>query len=87
MTVSWLFLLLSWLQLDAIFYSYVIVNSLQAPLILYVCIFDQKHVSYLLRKTCCYQDCICPCCRPDQDSSQQPGEWGDEMQAMETGIW
>lgn len=33
----------------------------------------------MLKKTCCYENCICPCCRPEPDN-----EWGDEMTAMNT---
>nr|ANB32482.1 G-protein coupled receptor Mth-like 5-2 protein mRNA [Dastarcus helophoroides] len=77
MTVTWLFFLSSFSKYDGLVNCYIIVNAFQGPLILYVCVFNQKHVPYLLRKTCCYANCVCPCCRPEPEV-----EWGDEMTAM-----
>lgn len=82
MTITWVFFLMSFSKYDSLIYSYIIVNALQGPTLLYICLFDQKHVSYLIRKTCCYVNCICPCCRPDPEC-----EWGDEMTAMNTDIY
>ncbi|XP_018324370.1 probable G-protein coupled receptor Mth-like 5 [Agrilus planipennis] len=82
MTIAWLFFLLSFSKYDGLVYCYVIVNTFQGPLILYICVFNQRHVSYLIRKTCCYSVCACSCCRPEPEC-----EWGDEMTAMNTGIY
>ncbi|KAJ6639547.1 putative G-protein coupled receptor Mth-like 5 [Pseudolycoriella hygida] len=73
MSVSWLFLLLSWLDFDGLLYAHIIVNSIQAPLILYICVLRQKHVKFLLKKTCCYNE-------PPSAS-----DWGDEMAYMNDG--
>lgn len=79
MTLCWLFFLSSFSKIEGLINSHIIVNTFQGPLILYICIVNQKHVSFLLKKTCCYENCICPCCRPETES-----EWGDEMTAMNT---
>nr|CAH7735488.1 unnamed protein product [Callosobruchus chinensis] len=79
MTICWLFLLASFSKYDGLINSHIIANSFLGPLVLYICVFNQKHVAYLIRKTCCYKNCICPCCRPETES-----EWGDEMTAMNT---
>ncbi|KAJ8928417.1 hypothetical protein NQ314_019006 [Rhamnusium bicolor] len=81
MTFCWLFFLSSFSKYDGLINSHIIMNALQGPLILYTCVFNQKHVSYLIRKTCCYANCICPCCRPEPEC-----EWGDEMTAMNTEL-
>ncbi|CAH2094457.1 unnamed protein product [Euphydryas editha] len=73
MTMSWIFLLLSWLNFDGLLYAYIIVNLLQAILIFYVCVVRQSHVMFLLRKSCCYAEPI------------PTGEWGDEMTHMNGG--
>ncbi|XP_050675333.1 probable G-protein coupled receptor Mth-like 5 [Leptidea sinapis] len=73
MTLTWLFLLLSWLNFDGLLYAYVVVNLLQAILIFYVCIIRQSHVVFLLRKSCCYAEPL------------PTGEWGDEMTHMNGG--
>lgn len=70
MSIAWVFLLLSWLKYDGLIYAHIVVNLLQAILIFYVCVLRQSHVSYLLRKTCCYAEPI------------PTGEWGDEMAHM-----
>lgn len=70
MTIGWLFLLLSWLQFDGLVYAHVVVNLLQAILMFYVCVLRQSHVTFLLRKSCCYAQPI------------PTGEWGDEMTHM-----
>lgn len=82
MTLSWMFFLLSFSKYDGLIYAYIVVNTIQAPFVLYVCLFDQKHVSFLIRKTFCYANCICSCCRPEPEC-----DWGDEMSAMNTGIY
>lgn len=73
MSVSWLFLILSWIEYDGLLYAHIIVNSVQAPLILYICVLRQKHVKFLLKKTCCYNE-------PPSAS-----DWGDEMSYMNGG--
>ncbi|KAL0269360.1 UNVERIFIED_CONTAM: hypothetical protein PYX00_007121 [Menopon gallinae] len=81
MTVAWLFLMLTWLRYDALIYCHIAINALQAPLILKICVLNQKRVIYLLKKTCCNQNCVFPCCRPDDNT---PSDWGEEMVAMNT---
>ncbi|XP_038206468.1 probable G-protein coupled receptor Mth-like 5 [Zerene cesonia] len=73
MTMSWLFLMLSWLNFDGLLYAYIVVNLLQAILIFYVCVVRQNHVTFLLRKSCCYAQPV------------PTGEWGDEMTHMNGG--
>lgn len=73
MSTSWLFLVLSWLHYDVLLYTHIVVNALQAPFILYVCVLRQKHVTFLLKKSCCYNE-------PPQAS-----DWGDEMTYMNGG--
>lgn len=70
MTAGWLFLCLSWLNYDGLLYAQIIVNALQAPLLLYICVLRQKHVTFLLKKSCCYNE-------PPSTS-----DWGDEMHYM-----
>ncbi|KAK9874048.1 hypothetical protein WA026_002405 [Henosepilachna vigintioctopunctata] len=81
MTLNWLFFLASFTKYDSLINTYIIVNALQGPLSVYVCVFDQKHVLYLVQKTCCYNSRVCSCCRPKPEL-----EWGDEMTAMNTGL-
>ncbi|XP_026760690.1 probable G-protein coupled receptor Mth-like 5 [Galleria mellonella] len=73
MTTAWLFLLLSWLNFDGLIYAHIVVNILQAILVFYVCVVRQSHVTFLLRKSCCYAEPI------------PTGEWGDEMTHMNGG--
>lgn len=73
MTISWLFLLLSWLNFDGLLYAHIVVNLLQAILVFYVCVVRQSHVMFLLRKSCCYAEPV------------PTGEWGDEMTQMNGG--
>ncbi|KAG5870807.1 hypothetical protein JTB14_005357 [Gonioctena quinquepunctata] len=77
MTFWWLFFLSSFSKYEGLVNCHIIVNALLGPLILYVCIFNQKHVAYLIQKMCCYNNF--PCCKPDPET-----EWGDEMTAMNT---
>lgn len=74
MTISWLFMMLSWLKFDTLMYTYIVVNALHAPLFLYVTIWDQKHVSTLLKKTCCVGG--------GPNTMPTDLDWGDEMTAM-----
>ncbi|CAG9789285.1 unnamed protein product [Diatraea saccharalis] len=73
MTTAWLFLLMSWLNIDGLIYAHIVVNLLQAILVFYVCIVRQSHVTFLLRKSCCYAQPV------------PTGEWGDEMTHMNGG--
>ncbi|XP_049877724.1 probable G-protein coupled receptor Mth-like 5 [Pectinophora gossypiella] len=73
MTIAWLFLLLSWLNFDGLIYAHIVVNLLQAILVFYVCVVRQSHVTFLLRKSCCYAEPV------------PTGEWGDEMTHMNGG--
>lgn len=82
MTLTWLFFLLSFTRFEGLVYCYIVINALQAPLFLYICVANQAHVSYLVKKTCCYTNCACACCKPDPEC-----EWGDEMTAMNTGLY
>jgi len=67
MTIAWLFLFISWLNYDGLLYAHIIVNGLQAPIILYICVIRQKHVIYLLKKSCCYNE------------PPSATDWGDEV--------
>lgn len=82
MTISWLFFLLSFTKYEGLVYCYIVINTIQAPLFLYICIVNQAHVSFLVQKTCCYNNCACACCKPDPEC-----EWGDEMTAMNSGMY
>lgn len=71
LTASWVLMLIS-LMFDGIFYIKLLISGVQAPLLLYICILRQKHVTYLLQKSCC---------------SNQPftgADWGDEMTYINT---
>ncbi|XP_061721545.1 probable G-protein coupled receptor Mth-like 5 [Cydia pomonella] len=70
MTIAWLFLLLSWLNFNGLLYAHVFVNLMQAILMFYVCVVRQAHVTFLLKKSCCYAEPV------------PTGEWGDEMTHM-----
>uniref|UniRef100_A0A1B0FJ82 G-protein coupled receptors family 2 profile 2 domain-containing protein n=1 Tax=Glossina morsitans morsitans TaxID=37546 RepID=A0A1B0FJ82_GLOMM len=70
MTINWLFLCLSCLQYEGLLYAHIIVNALQGPILLYICVIRQKHVTFLLKKSCCYNE-------PPSAS-----DWGDEMHYM-----
>ncbi|XP_063231399.1 probable G-protein coupled receptor Mth-like 5 isoform X3 [Bacillus rossius redtenbacheri] len=73
MVVGWLFLLLSWMRYSVLFYCNVLVNVLQALLVLYVCVLGQGRVTALARASCC------PCGR----KGAEPGaDWGEEMSSM-----
>lgn len=73
MGMAWIFLLFSWLNINGLFYAHIVVNLLQAILIFYVCVVRQSHVTFLLRKSCCYAEPV------------PTGEWGDEMTHMNGG--
>lgn len=76
MSIGWLSLLLSRLNYDALVYCHIVVNLLQAILILYVCVFGQRRVTFLLSKTC-------NCCNPGDNIEGL--DWGEEMTAINAG--
>ncbi|XP_057663765.1 probable G-protein coupled receptor Mth-like 5 isoform X1 [Diorhabda carinulata] len=77
MVLQWLFFLSSFSKYEGLVNAYIFINTFEGPLLLYVCIFNQRHVAYLIQKTCCYT--TCPCCIRNPEV-----EWGDEMTAMNT---
>lgn len=75
MTIAWLFFMLTWIQSRVLCYINISTNILQALLFLYICVLSQKRVTFHLRKTCCYDNCICTCCRPGEPTPETC-EWG-----------
>lgn len=73
MSVAWLSLIFSWLDVEALQYTHMMCNAMQAPLLLYICVLRQQNVKYLLKKTCCYNE------------PPSPSDWGDEMAYMNGG--
>lgn len=73
MGVAWLSLVLSWLGVEELFYVHILINAVQAPLLLYVCVLRQPNVKYLLVKSCCYNE------------PPSATDWGDEMAYMNGG--
>lgn len=72
LTVSYVLTLVSWIEYEGMFYINLAISAVQAPLVLYICVLRQKHVTYLLQKACC---------------SKQPlsgADWGDEMTYINT---
>ncbi|XP_055384836.1 probable G-protein coupled receptor Mth-like 5 [Condylostylus longicornis] len=67
MTLNWIFLLLSWCSIKGLVILFILFNTLQAPLIFYICILRQKHVTFLLKKTFCYNE------------PPAFNDWGDEL--------
>ncbi|XP_033337232.2 G-protein coupled receptor Mth-like 5 [Megalopta genalis] len=76
MSTGWLSLLLSRLNYDILVYCHIVINLLQAILILYVCVFGQKRVTFLLGKTC-------NCCNSAENIDGL--DWGEEMTAINAG--
>ena len=74
MAIAWLFLLLSWLRYDAVVYCHILINFLQAVVILYICVLGQRRVTFLLRQYCCC------CCQPSEPVDTV--DWGEEMSSM-----
>ncbi|XP_017062120.1 probable G-protein coupled receptor Mth-like 5 isoform X2 [Drosophila ficusphila] len=70
MSIAWLFLIMSWLQLEGLLYAHIVVNALQSPLLLYICVLRQRHVTFLLKKSCCYNE------------PPSANDWGDELHYM-----
>lgn len=83
MTVAWLFFMLTWIQSRVLCYINISTNILQALLFLYICVLSQKRVTFHLRKTCCYDNCVCTCCRPGEPTPETC-EWGEEMHYIDT---
>lgn len=75
MSIAWVFFILSWLKTDFLLYIHIITNFLQAPIIFYICIVRQKHVSFLLKKACCYNE-------PVTHTSGADWNYGDELTYM-----
>jgi G protein-coupled receptor Mth (Methuselah protein) len=84
MVVDLTLFIFSWIQQDTLFYLHVIFNPVQAALVLYVTVIRPKRVKFLLRKACCYEQCLLPCCRPKETDVQAGTEWGEEMMAFNT---
>ncbi|XP_006616525.1 probable G-protein coupled receptor Mth-like 5 [Apis dorsata] len=76
MSTGWLSLLLSRLNYEALEYCHIIINLLEAILILYVCVFGQRRVTFLLSKTC-------NCCNSGENIDGL--DWGEEMTAINAG--
>lgn len=74
MSVAWLFLILSWIKHDSFLYIHIVTNALQAPIIFYICIVRQKHVTYLLKRACCENDPV--------TTTTATADWGDELTYM-----
>ncbi|XP_014471007.1 PREDICTED: probable G-protein coupled receptor Mth-like 5 [Dinoponera quadriceps] len=76
MSAGWISLLLSQLKYDALVYCHIVVNLSQALLVLYVCVFGQRRVTFLLGKTC-------NCC--NYGDTTEGLDWGEEMTAINAG--
>ncbi|XP_066599173.1 probable G-protein coupled receptor Mth-like 5 [Prorops nasuta] len=76
MSTGWLSLLLSRLKYDALVYCHIVVNLLQSMFILYICVFGQRRVTFLLSKTC-------NCC--NSGDNVEGLDWGEEMTAINAG--
>ncbi|XP_050316893.1 probable G-protein coupled receptor Mth-like 5 [Bactrocera neohumeralis] len=70
MSIAWLFFVLSLMPYEGLLYAHILVNAAQAPLLLYICVLRQKHVTFLLKKSCCYNE------------PPSANDWGDEMHYM-----
>lgn len=84
MIIDLMLFFLSKTQQDVIFYAHIVFNPIQAVLVLYITVIQPKRVKFLLRKACCYERCILPCCRPKETDIQAGTEWGEEMLAFNT---
>ncbi|XP_076638577.1 G-protein coupled receptor Mth-like 5 [Colletes latitarsis] len=76
MSTGWLALLLSRLNFEVLVYYQIIINLFQAISILYVCVFGQRRVTFLLGKTC-------NCCNSRENIEGL--DWGEEMTAINAG--
>ncbi|KAG8036331.1 hypothetical protein G9C98_003654 [Cotesia typhae] len=77
LSLGWLSFIISHLKYDSLIYCHIIVNILQALFVVYVCIFEQKRVLFLLSKTC-------NCCNNVQNTTDDI-DWGEEMTAINAG--
>ncbi|XP_050528397.1 probable G-protein coupled receptor Mth-like 5 isoform X2 [Daktulosphaira vitifoliae] len=84
MVVNLMLFVLSWTPHDAFFYVYVVANPILSIFVLYVTVIRPKRVKFLLRKACCFDRCLFPCCRPKETDIQAGTEWGEEMMAFNT---
>ncbi|XP_054010976.1 probable G-protein coupled receptor Mth-like 5 [Hylaeus anthracinus] len=76
MSTGWVALLLSRLNYDVLVYCQIVINLFQAISILYVCVFGQRRVTFLLGKTC-------NCCNSRENIEGL--DWGEEMTAINAG--
>ncbi|XP_029174111.1 probable G-protein coupled receptor Mth-like 5 [Nylanderia fulva] len=76
LSTGWFSLLLSRLKYDVLIYCHIVVNLLQALLVLHVCVFGQRRVTFLLGKTC-------NCCNAGDNTEGL--DWGEEMTAINAG--
>lgn len=72
LTITWILSIFTWFESEGMFYMNLTISAIQAPLVLYICVLRQEHITYLLKKSCC---------------SKQPlsaADWGDEMTYINT---
>ncbi|XP_015110761.1 probable G-protein coupled receptor Mth-like 5 [Diachasma alloeum] len=77
MSIGWLSVLMSQIRYDEIYYAHIFFNIIQALSILYICVFGQKRVTFLLSKTC-------NCCTSSHHTPDGL-DWGEEMTAINAG--
>lgn len=83
MTIAWIFFMLTWIPSNILCYINISTNILQGLFFLYMCVLSQKRVIFHLRKVCCYDNCLCKCCRPEEPTPESC-EWGEEMHYIDT---
>lgn len=76
MSAGWISLLLAQFKYEPLVYCHIVMNLLQALLVLYVCVFGQRRVTFLLGKTC-------NCCNSGDNAEGL--DWGEEMTAINAG--
>jgi len=76
MSAGWISLLLSRFMYDLLVYCHIVINLLQALFVLYMCVFGQRKVTFLLGKTC-------NCCNSGDNT--EGVDWGEEMTAINAG--
>ncbi|XP_044010716.1 probable G-protein coupled receptor Mth-like 5 [Aphidius gifuensis] len=74
---GWLSYMISLFDYNYIVYFNIIINLFESFLILYICVFGQKRVTFLLSKTC-------KCCESDV-ATPEGLDWGEEMTAINAG--
>ena len=77
MSFGWISLIIAQFRYEVLVYSNIVINFLQALLMLYVCVFGQKRVTFLLGKTCN--------CGNNNNESPEGLDWGEEMTAINAG--